>query len=452
MNENRRQFLKRCAAAGAGGVFLSNRTLELRTGAKRPNIIYILADDLGYGDLGCYGQKLIKTPNLDRMAAEGMRFTDHYAGTCICAPARCVLLTGLHTGHSFIRDNYETGGYQLALPAETPTVSKLLKDAGYVCACIGKWGLGGPDSTGHPNLQGFDHFFGYLGQVQAHEYYPDHLWRNDAKVPLDGKTYSHDLMTEEALDFIHTNKDRPFFLYLPYTIPHTKFQVPDLGPYAIEPWTDEQKTQAAMISRMDGDIGRIIELLGRLDIDDNTLIFFTSDNGPHGFGETLTHFDANGPLRGKKRDLYEGGIRVPFIARWPGRVKPGSATAHISAFWDFLPSCCELAGIDIPAGIDGISFLPTLFSQPGKQTRHEYLYWEFKSKGGKQGLRMGRFKGVRLNVRTDADAPLELYDLNADIGETVDIAATNPDVVSQIARFMEQAHTYSSYFPLLHNE
>jgi len=336
MQENRRQFLKKCAAVGAGGVFFSNRTLELRAGARRPNIIYILTDDLGYGDLGSYGQKLIKTPSLDKMATEGMRFTDHYSGTCICAPARCVLLTGLHTGHSFIRDNYELNGYQLALPLETVTVSKLLKEAGYTCGCIGKWGLGGPDSTGHPN--------------------------------------------------------------------------------------------------------------------ENTLIFFTSDNGPHGSGGTLTLFDANGPLRGKKRDLYEGGVRVPLIARWPGRIRPGSVTAHISAFWDFLPTCCELAGIDIPAGIDGISFLPTLFSRPERQVRHEYLYWEFKSKGGKQALRMGRFKGVRLNVRTDADAPLELYDLDSDIGETVDIAAGHPEIVAQITGFMQQAHTRSQYFPFLPHE
>lgn len=452
MKDNRRQFMKKCLAFGAGGFVFSNRAVEVHIGARQPNIIYVLADDLGYGDLGCYGQKLIKTPNLDRMAAEGMRFTQHYAGTCICAPARCVLLTGLHTGHSFIRDNYATGGYQLPIPAETVTVSKLLKQVGYKCGCIGKWGLGGPDSSGHPNRQGFDHFFGYLGQSQAHEYYPDHLWRNDQKVPLDGKTYSHDLMTEEALDFIRAGKDSPFFLYIPYTIPHTKFQVPDLGQYAEMPWTNDQKTQAAMISRMDRDIGRIINLLKELGIDDNTVMFFTSDNGPHGSSGTLGLFDANGPLRGIKRDVYEGGIRVPFIARWPGRIRGGLVTDHISAFWDFLPTCCELAGGEIPAGIDGISLLPTLLSRPDRQKQHEYLYWEFKSKGGKQALRMGRWKGVRLNVRTDPDPPLELYDLDGDIGETTNIAAANPEIVSQIEQRMARAHRYSSYFPLLYGE
>jgi len=430
----------------------SNRSLELQVGAKRPNIIYVMVDDLGYGDLGSYGQKLIKTPSLDRVAAEGMRFTEHYAGTCICAPTRCVLLTGLHTGHSFIRDNYETGGYQLAIPAETVTVSKILKEAGYRCGCIGKWGLGGPGSTGDPNVQGFDHFFGYLGQAQAHEYYPDYLWRNGEQVALDGKTYSHDLMTTEALDFIRANKEGPFFLYIPYTIPHTKFQVPDLGEYAGEGWTTDQKTQAAMISRMDADVGRMINLLKELGIDDDTVVFFTSDNGPHGSGGTLELFDANGPLRGKKRDLYEGGIRVPLIARWPGMIRAGTVTGHISAFWDFLPTCCELAGVEAPGDIDGISFLATLLSRPERQEQHEYLYWEFKSKGGKQGLRMGRWKGVRLNVRTDPDPVLELYDLDADIGETIDVASGNPQIVSQIEQRMADAHTYSSYFPLLQNE
>ncbi|MCK4293447.1 MAG: arylsulfatase, partial [Planctomycetes bacterium] len=337
-------------------------------------------------------------------------------------------------------------------PGETVTVSKLLKQVGYKCGCIGKWGLGGPDSTGHPNRQGFDHFFGYLGQSQAHEYYPDHLWRNDQKVPLDGKTYSHDLMTEEALDFIRAGKDSPFFLYIPYTIPHTKFQVPDLGQYAEMPWTNDQKTQAAMISRMDRDIGRIINLLKELGIDDNTVMFFTSDNGPHGSSGTLELFNANGPLRGIKRDVYEGGIRVPFIARWPGRIRGGLVTDHISAFWDLLPTCCELAGGEIPASIDGISFLPTLLSSPDRQKQHEYLYWEFKSRGGKQALRMGRWKGVRLNVRTDPNPPLELYDLDDDIGETTEIAGANPQIVSQIEQRMAQAHRYSSYFPLLYGE
>ncbi len=452
MRVNRREFLTKCLGVGLGGFLFSNPRLKVRLGARRPNIIYVLTDDLGYGDLGCYGQKLIKTPFLDRMAAEGMRFTQHYAGTCICAPARCVLMTGLHTGHSFIRDNYGFEGYQLPMPAETVTVAELLKEGGYRCGCVGKWGLGGPGSTGHPLAQGFDHFFGYLGQTQAHEYYPDYLWRNTEQIPLDGKTYSHDLMTEEVLAFIRANKAGPFFLYIPYTIPHTKFQVPDLGEYGDRPWTDDQKTQAAMISRMDRDIGRIIGLLKELGIDESTVMFFSSDNGPHGLGDTLSLFDGNGPLRGIKRDLYEGGVRVPLIARWPGRIRPGSVTDHISGFWDQLATCCELAGAKIPEETDGISFVPTLLSESERQEEHEYIYFEFKSRGGKQGLRMGRWKGVRLNVRGDASPSLELYDLDEDEGETTNIAAVHPAIVSQIEQLMDEAHTYSPYFPLLYAE
>jgi arylsulfatase A-like enzyme len=456
---NRRGFLKYMGLAGVAaltdvadaGMSFKNKTLKMSVGRRPANVIYIMTDDQGYGDVGCYGQQLIKTPSLDKMAAEGMRFTDHYSGTCICAPTRCVLMTGLHTGHSYIRDNYETGGYQLPIPDETLTVAEVFKQQGYATGCVGKWGLGGPNSMGHPNNQGFDLFFGYLGQVQAHDYYPDYLWRNDEKIYLDG-AYSHDAMTDEILNFITANKDRPFFLYIPWTIPHTKFQVPQdsLDQYADEPWTSDQKKQAAMISRMDRDVGRIIDLLKQLGIDDNTVMSFTSDNGPHGSSGTNGLFNANGPFRGIKRDLYEGGIRVPFIVRWPGTIRPGTTSDHVSAFWDFFPTACDLIGAATPQGLDGISYVPAILGI--QQQQHEYLYWEFKSQGGKQAVRMGKWKGVRLNVRTNPDPALQLYDLQNDIAESTDVGASNPDIVAQIEQIMTDAHTYNANFKLLYGE
>lgn len=362
-------------------------------------------------------------------------------------------MTGLHTGHSFIRDNYPVGNYQLPIPDETLTIAEVFKKHGYATGCVGKWGLGGPDSEGDPNQQGFDLFFGYLGQVQAHEYYPEYLWRNDEQIALNGK-YSHDAMTDEVLDFIEANRNEPFFLYIPYTIPHTKFQVPadSLDQYADESWTDNQKKQAAMISRMDRDVGRIMSLLAKLGIDEDTVMFFTSDNGPHASSGTNTLFNANGPLKGIKRNLYEGGIRVPFIARWPGAVRPGTTTDHISAFWDFFPTACDLLGAETPDNIDGISYMPTLLGKDALQQQHDYLYWEFKSQGGKQAVRMGKWKGVRLNVRSNPNPVLELYDLANDIGENNNVAADNPEVVGQIEQIMAQAHVPSSYFPLLYGE
>ncbi len=455
---DRRTFLKHClassvASAGAAyaGLQVVNTSIIARAGRKRPNIIYILADDLGYGDIGCYGQQKIETPNIDKLAAEGMRFTQHYAGNTVCAPSRCVLLTGLHTGHSYIRDNFELNGYQLPIPEDTLTVSKVLKSAGYVTGCIGKWGLGGPDSTGHPNKQGFDHFYGYLGQIQAHNYYPDYLWRNTNLVPLGGQAYSHDLMTDEALWFLEEYQEKPFFLYIPYTIPHTQFQVPDLAQYANkEGWSSDQKTQAAMISRMDRDIGRIVEKVQSLGLNDNTLIIFTSDNGPHGSGGTLAFFDANGPLRGLKRDLYDGGIREPMVARWPGMIKPGTLTDHFSAFWDFFPTCCDLIGIDIPPGLDGISFLPTLLGQSVRQLQHDYLYWEFKARD-LQAVRMGKWKAVRKAVDT-ATPVMELFDLDSDIGESNNIAEDYPEIVEQLGQIMLDAHTFNPNFRILYGE
>ncbi|MBI9017726.1 MAG: arylsulfatase [Phycisphaerae bacterium] len=464
----RRNFLKSCSfAAGAfaltssavnGQVQIANSNAKVRLGRKLPNVIHILADDLGYGDLGCYGQKKIKTPNIDKLAAEGMKFTQHYAGNTVCAPSRCVLLTGLHSGHSFIRDNYEINGYQLALPAGTKTVGHLFQDAGYKTCCIGKWGLGGPDSTGTPAKMGFQHFFGYLGQVQAHSYYPDHLWRNSDQIPLGGTVYSHDLMTKEALWFINKYKDQPFFLHIPYTIPHTKFQVPELGEYANTDWASDHKIQAAMISRMDRDIGTIMELLKKQNIDNDTIVIFTSDNGPHAQSGTGTFFDANGPLRGIKRDLYEGGIRDPFVIRWPGKVKPGVTTDHISTFWDFLPTCADLLGVKCPKvkwsdgteqDTDGISYLPTILGKSG-QKQHEYLYWEFKARKT-QAVRQGKWKLVRKSVNTENPIS-ELYDLDADLGESNNIASANPAKVAELEQIASNAHILNPYFKILYGE
>ena len=438
----RRRFLKGLAGIGAGGL-LSPWLPTVRANRKtRPNIIYILADDLGYGHLGCYGQREIETPHLDRLAAEGMRFTDHYAGSALCAPSRCVLMTGLHTGHCFIRNNkpLPVEG-NVPIPAASQTIPKLLKKAGYATACIGKWGLGYPGSEGDPTRQGFDHFFGYNCQRQAHSYYPEHLWRNDEKVMLEGNAggkqhqYSHDLLTAEALAFIRRQRQGPFFLYLPYTIPHARFQVPDLGAYAEKPWTATQKAIAAMISRMDRDIGSLLGLAKELGIERNTLVVFASDNGSAG-GDLLKRFGGAGPFRGQKGTLYEGGLRVPMIARWPGRIAPGSVSDHVSAFQDMMPTLAELAGVTIGEPTDGLSFVPTLLER-GEQPRHEYLYWELKDN---RAVRMGRWKAVRTRKG------LELFDLNDDVAEKKNVAAQHPDIVEKARTMFETAHRYSPFF------
>jgi arylsulfatase A-like enzyme len=438
---------------------------------ERANIIFILADDLGYGDLGCYGQKTIQTPNLDRMAAEGMIFTDHYSGTCVCAPSRCSLMTGLHTGHTYIRGNSEVQPMgQLPLPAETVTLPKMLKQAGYTTSLIGKWGLGGPGSTGTPNKQGFDYFFGYLCQRHAHNYYPEFLFRNEERVPLSNEVtpinppsgvatkrvqYSHDLFAAAALDFVSRNRRGPFFLYLAFTIPHANneagndgMEVPSYGPYTNEDWPKPQKGHAAMITRMDADIGRLFARLKALGLDEKTLVLFSSDNGPHKEGGADPNFfDSNGPLRGQKRDLYEGGIRVPLIARWPGRIRAGSGTNHVCAFWDFLPTFCDLAGIAPPEGIDGVSILPMLLGRPQEQKQHPYLYWEFHEQGKKQAVCMGDWKAVRLNVAKDPNGPIELYNLKDDLGEQRDLADQCPEIVKQMTEIMKTARTPSEHWP-----
>ncbi len=436
----------------------------------KPNIVLIVADDLGYGDLGVYGQTAIQTPNLDRMAAEGLRFTDHYAGSTVCAPSRSSLMTGLHTGHTPIRGNKEVRPMgQHPIADEVVTVAEVLKTAGYATGLIGKWGLGGPGSSGAPNRQGFDYFFGYLCQRHAHNYYPEFLFRNEERIPLRNKLpepvradgagvavekseYSHDLLAAEAPAFVERHRERPFFLYLALTIPHANnearekgMEAPDFGAYAEKDWPEPQKGHAAMISRMDADIGRLLAKIRELGLDERTLVFFTSDNGPHREGGNDPDFnDSNGPLRGIKRDLYEGGIRVPLIARWPGKIEAGRTTDHVSAFWDFLPTLAGLAGAETPAGLDGISMAPTLFAQDGQQ-RHERLYWEFhEGRSSKQAVRLGKWKGVRL----DPQGPLELYDLSADIGETADVAADHPEIVAAIESYLAEARSESEFWPL----
>ncbi|MFC1636741.1 arylsulfatase [Planctomycetota bacterium] len=473
-HSNRRNFLKH-VFGGAATLSFSGCTNSLhqdggRSTKDKPNIIFIMADDLGYGDLGCYGQTQIKTPHIDRLATQGMRFTDHYAGSTVCAPSRCSLMTGLHTGHTYVRGNREIKPMgQLPLLPDTVTIPKVLKKAGYATALIGKWGLGGPGSTGIPNKQGFDHFFGYLCQRHAHNYYPEFLFRNEDRIRLLGNKianprldgagvavergqYSHDMIAREALQFIETNKDQPFFLYLAVTIPHANneagrkgMEVPDYGIYTDRDWPEPQKGHAAMISRLDGDLGRIMETLRKSGIDKKTLVLFTSDNGPHREGGANPEFfDSNGPLRGNKRDLYEGGIRVPLIARWPGKVKPGTVSYHVSAFWDFLPTFTELAGVKhLPSG-DGISMLPTLMGKPAKQKQHEFLYWEFHERGSKQAVRMSDWKAVRFG----AGDKLELFNLKKDLGEEHDIADRHPDIVAKMEDYLKTARTESQFWSL----
>lgn len=454
--------------------------------APKPNIVYILADDLGYGELGSYGQTKIKTPNLDRLASEGMRFTQHYSGSPVCAPSRCTLLTGRHTGHCYVRDNYELGGFaddeergQLPLEPESFTLGRMLQDAGYATAIIGKWGLGGPESTGVPNLQGFDFFYGYLDQKQAHNYYPSHLWRNaewdtlgngyfhphqrfEGDDPNDpaaydrykGPDYAPDLMMDEAETFIRDNANSPFLLYLPHVVPHLALQVPDeelsqydgmfdeepyLGNQGYLPHIRPQSAYAAMITRMDAHVGRILSVLDELGLADNTVVMFSSDNGPTYVGGVDTElFESAGTLRGGKGEVYEGGIRVPMIARWPRHITPGTTTDHVSAFWDVIPTVAAITGATVQEGLDGVSFLPTLLATDGQQNPSE-LYWEYHGRAwnGAQAARMGNWKGVRLGGHDAADAPVELYNLATDVGELHDVADQYPDVVKQIKDIMD---------------
>jgi arylsulfatase A-like enzyme len=432
---------------------------------NKPNIIFILADDLGYGDLSCFGQQKFKTPAIDRLAAEGTRFTQYYAGSTVCAPSRSVLMTGQHTGHTRIR-----GNARYPLLPEDVTVAEVLKSSGYRTGLVGKWGLGEAGTSGIPNRQGFDYFYGYLNQRHAHNYYPTFLWRNEEKVTLRNTVpnedtegsgvsenkidYSHDLFTQEAIGFLEKSAGGPFYLYLSYTIPHANnearakgMEVPDLGEFAGKDWPDAEKAKAAMITRMDRDVGRLMELLKRLGVDDNTIVFFSSDNGPHKEGGANPDFhDSNGPLRGIKRDLYEGGIRVPMIVRWPGRAKSGAESRQVWSHADFLPTAAEIAGAKAPTNIDGISMLPAILGK--KQKNHEYLYWEFHEGGFKQAVRMGDWKAVRRGL----DAPLELYDLKSDISEQKDHSGKHPEIVSKIENYLKNARTESPQWPVKRDE
>jgi arylsulfatase A-like enzyme len=442
MNLKRREFLASLAGGLAGA----------QPAPQRPNILFILADDLGYGDLGVYGQSMIPTPNIDRIAAEGMRFTQAYAGSTVCAPSRCCLMTGYHTGHARIR-----GNARVPLQPEDTTVAKVLKGAGYRTGIIGKWGLGNPYTPGIPNLQGFDEWFGFLDQQYAHSYYPQSLWDNQREVVIAGnlgkrQTWVHDLFTERAVNFLDRRGSDPFFLYLAYTTPHANnelgrdtgdgMEVPGDEPFTDKPWPQVEKNFAAMVTRLDRAVGRVLEQLKKTGQDENTLVIFTSDNGPHQEGgHDPKFFRSAGSLRGIKRDLYEGGIREPMLARWPARIRGGTSD-HPWAFWDFLPTAAELAGVRAPAGIDGISIAPALLGRP--QRKHDYFYWEFHERGFSQAVRMDDWKGVRLGLKS----PVELYDLHSDPGEKNNVAAAQAGVVKKIEEIMQTARTNSKDFPV----
>ncbi len=442
----------------------------------KPNIIYILADDLGYGDLSCYGQTHFQTPNIDQLAIEGMRFTQHYSGSTVCAPSRSTLMTGQHTGHTPIRGNKEWNPEgQWPLPAATYTLAEMLKEAGYTTGAFGKWGLGYPGSEGDPNMQGFDVFYGYNCQRIAHNYYPYHVWNNQEKVILEGnkdrgqETYAPDDIHQHALKFLEENKDKPFFMFYPSTIPHAELFAPekymqkhrgkydpelnykgvDDGPeyknggYGSQP--DVHAAFAAMVNVLDDQVGEIIAKLKELGLDKNTIIMFSSDNGPHlEGGADPDYFNSNGPFKGYKRDVYEGGIHAPMIAWWPGKIAAGSESAHISAFWDVMPTIAEIVGLPVPGKIDGISFLPTLLGKEG-QKEHEYLYWEFHEKGGRLAVRKGEWKAVRYDVLKE-DTTTELYNLTNDPGEENNLAAQHPEIVNELEEIMKNARAESEVF------
>ncbi len=442
-----------------------------------PNIIYILADDLGYGDLSCYGQKNFSTPNLDRFAAEGMLFTQHYSGSTVCAPSRSALMTGQHTGHTTIRGNKELKPEgQWPIPDSCYTLAEMLKTRGYVTGAFGKWGLGGPGSTGDPMFQGFDRFFGYNCQRLAHNYYPRHLWDNRSKVALEENMganegiYSPQLIHEKAIEFIQQNKDTSFFLFYPNVIPHAELLVPEeylakyrnkflpekqyqgvddgdhyrLGPYGSQ--SESHAAFAAMVTLLDEQVGSILDQLDELRIADNTLVIFTSDNGPHlEGGADPDYFDSNGPLRGYKRDLYEGGIRVPMLAKWPGQIAKGSKNDHVSAFWDVMPTIAELVKTSVPENLDGISFLPTMLNLPD-QLKHDHLYWEFHERGGRRALRKENWKLVQYQLKEGMTKNLELYDLSNDLGENNNLADEYPEVVDSLFAIMKHSRVPSPVF------
>lgn len=449
---------------------LSSGADDEKSPPPRPNLVLIVGDDLGVGELGCYGQQKIETPRLDTMAREGLRFTRFYAAAPVCAPARCALMTGLHGGHAFVRDNLEFPDEgQLALPAGTVTLPRLLQQAGYETAMVGKWGLGGPRTSGEPKAQGFDQWFGYYCQRQAQTFYPDHLWRDGKRVPLtgnreDGETgtqYAHDLFLEEVEGFLRRPHEKPFFLYLPFTLPHVALQPeeedlaryrerfeerPYRGEYGYVPHETPRAAYAAMITRLDKDVGRVLDLLAETGAEENTLVLFLSDNGPTSDmgGVDTRFFNSTGGLRGRKGTVYEGGIRVPLIARWPGRVPEGKTSAWLGAHYDLLPTLLEAAGASVPAGLDGLSFFAELRGE--RAPEHEFLLWEFHGYGGQQAVRMGRWKGVRFGL-LEGISSLELYDLEASEREAKNVAAENPEIVTQLLAILAREHKPSREFP-----
>ncbi|MFP6738241.1 MAG: arylsulfatase [Planctomycetota bacterium] len=469
---------------------------------RKPNIIFILADDLGYAELGSYGQKKIRTPHLDRLAKQGMSFTRNYCGNAVCAPSRCVLITGKHPGHAFIRNNGEVKPEgQRPIPDSEQTIAEGLRKRGYATGAFGKWGLGGPGTEGDPVYQGFDRFFGYNCQRHAHSYYPSYLWSDKTRITLNnkppvpghaslpkgadskdprsydifkGKDYAPDRINEQALNFIRANKDKPFFLYYPTVIPHVALHVPDeeLKPYHELGWKDPPFTRAggygytphftpraayaAMITRMDRYIGRVLDLIDDLGLTNNTIVIFTSDNGTTHLKQEVDYnfFNSVGKLRGLKGSLYEGGVRVPLIVRWPGKVKAGSSSDFVTGFEDWIPTLLELAGhkSEEDEELDGISIAPTLLGK--KQPEREFLYREFSGYGGQQALWMGKWKGVRQRLLRDKKKPvkeklrIELYDLEKDVSESDNVASKHPEVVARIRKLLEQEHTPSKFFPI----
>ncbi len=445
---------------------------------QKTNVIFILSDDLGYGDLGCYGQEKIETPNIDRLAESGIRFTQSYAGNTVSAPSRCALMTGVHSGHADIRGNKELPiEGQLGIADQTLTVAELFKAQGYATGAFGKWGLGAPAGTGDPNNQGFDEFYGYNCQRHAHRYYPEHLWHNQTKVMLPGNegyrntvTFAPDLIQEQALNFISENKDNPFFAYVAIVQPHAELlaqddelfakydgkfveEKPYISPapgseygdpeFNVMPYCSQLKpraTFAAMVSQVDEYVGQIIEAVEAAGIADNTLIIFSSDNGAHNEGGAdPDFFRSSGDLTGYKRSMTDGGIRVPLIASWPGTIKEGQTSEHVTAFWDFMPTVAELTGAQIPEQTDGISYLPTLLGR-GEQQQHEYLYWEWQ---GKLAARMGDWKAIKMGAKKD----IEIYNIKEDVGEKNNLANEHPELVAKAAQIFEEAHVYNADFP-----
>ncbi len=430
--------------------------IALHAADKKPNIIFILSDDIAMGDVGAYGQKKIKTPHLDQMAKEGTRYMQAYCGTTVCAPSRASLMTGLHTGHSPVRANFEAEPEgQFPLPANTLTVAKVLKEAGYATACMGKWGMGMFDTTGSPFRNGFDHFFGYNCQRHAHSYFPTYLYRNDQRFTLDGnsgkgvgKIYAQDLIAQDTLDWVRAHKDGPFFMFYAITLPHGKFEIDKQGDYAKEDWTEQQKNYAAMVTRLDSDVGRLLSLLKELKIDDNTIVFFSGDNGSsfNPNSEIGKVFDQTmgGQLRGFKRSMYEGGLRQAALVRWPGKVPAGRVTEEPWAFWDFLPTAAELAGAKLPKGAktDGLSLVS--FLKGGPAPKREYFYWELHESKSIQAVRFGDWKAVK----NGPSAAIELYDLKNDIAESKDLAAQKPELVAKAAALMKEARVEDPNWPL----